>query len=427
MWCGQVVSGPKSELLRIALASATQQSIIPVTPPTQNSTYPIQLFGPAIQCDVASTADTLAFNASLTQGYNDGSFFTHQERFFVSNMSLKYNAWVPHQILLPNGTLTGQSYNLSNPDWNNSTSIETGPATINGSIAGPVINQPANQSSPAATDGSTLYIYMPSNAESMDMVLLTCKLHNASYGLEFHSDNSDKSVRINSVTVNEYILPFGQWIDCINPDYKSQSYNAMMWAFNKIMVGHGTFGDSYSEIMYTNTMIGATTLGQYLSGAKPATNAAVKFGVEQLFQNMTVSMYSSNQFILPANETPQVNTTIQASVNVFVYRPTYLYIAYGTSIACMLACVTLGCVALLQNNCSYTDDFSTVLRTTRCQDLDEIVPHTARGGADPLPRSMKEIKLRLITDGGVEGDGFALDRERAASTPNIATDENVEP
>lgn len=296
-WCGQVVTGPKSELLRIALSSATQQSIIPATPPTQNSTYPITLFGPAIQCDVPSTANALAFNASLTEGYNDHSFFTHQEVYFVSNVSLKYNAWVPHEVSVPNGTSPGLFYNLSNPDWNNTTDIVTSPGTINGSTAGPVVNQPANQSAPAATDGSTLYMYMPSNAESMNMVLLTCKLHNASYSLEFHSENSDKSVRINSVVFNEYILPYGEWIDCNNPDYKSQSYNAMMWAFNMIMVGHGTFGDTYSEIMYSNTMVGATTLDQYINGAKPATNSAVKFEVEQLFQNMTVSMYSSNQFM----------------------------------------------------------------------------------------------------------------------------------
>lgn len=92
----------------------------------------------------------------------------------------------------------------------------------------------------------------------------------------------------------------------------------------------------------------------------------------------------------------------------------------------MLACVALGCVALLQNNCSYTEEFSTVLRTTRHQDLDEIVPHTARGGADPLPSSLKEIRLRLMTDGGDEGAGFALDQARVASTPNIAADEGVE-
>lgn len=140
-------------------------------------------------------------------------------------------------------------------------------------------------------------MYMPSNVESTNMVLLTCKLHNASYSLEFHSENWDKSVRIKSVTINEYILPMGTYIDCNNPDYMSQSYNAMMWAFNKIMVGHGTFGNSYSEIMYANTMVGTTTLGQYIDGAKPATNAAVKSEVEQLFQNMTISMYSSNQFM----------------------------------------------------------------------------------------------------------------------------------
>lgn len=60
------------------------------------------------------------------------------------------------------------------------------------------------------------------------------------------------------------------------------------------------------------------------------------------------------------------------------------------------------------------------------QDLDAIVPDTVRGGADPLPKSLKEIRLKLITVGGVGGDGFALDQAKAVSTPNFAPDENVE-
>jgi len=100
-------------------------------------------------------ADVLAFNASLAEGYKNDSFYTYQEAHYVFNRSLKYNAWVPNQILLPNNSLSGQFYNLSNPAWNNLADIVTTPATRNGSNAGPAEGQPANQSSPAPTDGST--------------------------------------------------------------------------------------------------------------------------------------------------------------------------------------------------------------------------------------------------------------------------------
>ena len=166
MWCQQVVNGPKSELLRIALASATQQTIVPVTPPIQNSTYTVQLFGPAIQCDVASTADALAFNTSLTKAYTDNSFFTYEDHF-VPNKSLKYNAWVPHNQTLSNGTLTGVLFNITTPDWTNTTEVITIPGTVNGTSAGPVEYQSPDQPDPPVTDGSTLYMYMPTDFEAL--------------------------------------------------------------------------------------------------------------------------------------------------------------------------------------------------------------------------------------------------------------------
>jgi len=92
----------------------------------------------------------------------------------------------------------------------------------------------------------------------------------------------------------------------------------------------------------------------------------------------------------------------------------------------MLACVALGVAALLQNNCSYTDDFSTILRTTRRQDLNDVVPLMAQGGADPLPKSLQNVRLRLISDDGDQGDGFALDKAADTPTTDVAADESAE-
>ena len=305
-WCGQNVVGPKSELLGLALASASQQNIVPVSSTFHNSTYTLELFGPAVQCDAASAADVSAFNQSLTTANNDWSI---NDNSFVTDIILLYNAWVPQkEVKFTNGTDAGFSYNLTAPDWNNATSSSglispfLGPTTVNGDSAGPKEGQALNKTTSPATDGSTLYVYV-NGANNSGMALLTCKLHNASYTVDFQNLNSDKSVKIKNVSINEYILPYGEWIDCNNPDYTSQSYNAMMEAFNTILVGHGLNGtalqgsNGYSQAAFKNTLVGVTSLNDFIQGNRPTTDDAIKGELEQLFQNMTISMYSSKQFM----------------------------------------------------------------------------------------------------------------------------------
>ncbi len=60
------------------------------------------------------------------------------------------------------------------------------------------------------------------------------------------------------------------------------------------------------------------------------------------------------------------------------------------------------------------------------QDLNDVVPLMARGGADPLPKSLQNVRLRLISDDGDQGDGFALDKAADSPTTDVAADESSE-
>ena len=60
------------------------------------------------------------------------------------------------------------------------------------------------------------------------------------------------------------------------------------------------------------------------------------------------------------------------------------------------------------------------------QDLNDVVPLMARGGADPLPKSLQNVRLRLISDDGNQGDGFALDKAADSPTTDVAADESSE-
>jgi hypothetical protein len=77
--------------------------------------------------------------------------------------------------------------------------------------------------------------------------------------------------------------------------------------------------------------------------------------------------------------------TVEQSRNVYVYRLLDLYIAYGASIAASIVCAAIGVSALYRNGLCYSTNFSTILRTTRRHELDDLMTPADTKGGDPLP------------------------------------------
>ncbi|KAJ9607123.1 hypothetical protein H2200_008195 [Cladophialophora chaetospira] len=379
---------PSGELSRVALASASQGNILAIQTTYENATYGLSFVAPALKCQSVPEKKLSIFNTSLVEAYQSRWLpgFEVEAANSIgldpSSLRLLYNAWVVHP---DNGTMR----DLSNPDWNNETT--------------------------SASPGypNTEYFYLPSTSEPEGMVLLACHLYNATYDIDLYYENSRQNVTVKSVaTSNEVPMspPVGTWKIPIvlGTDYTSLVYNAVLFAFNNLVIASATTSDKFVLPLYSGGPAYATKLRQYIEGDRSISAAEIKNVLEELFRNITLSTLSSPSFQLSDAEVLPMNITTWFSENIYVYEPTDLYIAYGSAVACTLACVLWGCCVLVRNGVSYNTDFSTILRTTRRKEFDELVSRESRAGNAPLPPHIKTARLLYLTDRGLAEGGFAL-------------------
>ena len=118
----------------------------------------------------------------------------------------------------------------------------------------------------------------------------------------------------------------------------------------------------------------------------------------------------------------QNNTTLSrgpvtrfSTQNSFSYEPRNLFIAYGIGLLFSLIVVMFGLLCIKSASASYTNSFSTILRTTRNPELDAVVPSAESSGAEPLSKHLSHVRLVLRRKGhSLEGGGdsatfFAVD------------------
>lgn len=106
-------------------------------------------------------------------------------------------------------------------------------------------------------------------------------------------------------------------------------------------------------------------------------------------------------FRLNMTDRQLVNTTTITSEPRYTYRPTDIYIAYGSAILCASICTVIGCIALYLNQASYSNDFTTVIRTTRRREITDLITKQDSTGADPLSKAIGKVSVtfRALTKG----------------------------
>jgi hypothetical protein len=92
-------------------------------------------------------------------------------------------------------------------------------------------------------------------------------------------------------------------------------------------------------------------------------NQSLAYGIEQLFQNMTLSLLSKSQYLAEAGQMTDV--VLDRWLNVYAYDQKNLLISYGVALVLTLLACAVGCAKVYRNGVSYSNLFSTVLRTTR--------------------------------------------------------------
>jgi hypothetical protein len=125
----------------------------------------------------------------------------------------------------------------------------------------------------------------------------------------------------------------------------------------------------------------------------PTFNRSLASVVEELFHNMTLSLFSTEAYL--QNSTEDIHIKYNITQNTYAYDSRNLLISYGLAVSFALLAGIAGCISILSNGASYSNRFSTILRTTRGQELEELIAHNDRTGVDPLPKHLEKSRIDL--------------------------------
>jgi hypothetical protein len=285
--------------------------------------------------------------------------------------------------------------------------------------------------------------------------LLNCSIYNASYSVKVTSDSNGRGVLSKPELSVLNNIPFDTYastrvINMPLPANESATfgYLALMESFNRLVVGT-IFGRASSRIQNTSyyeerfltvqnegfkqtllpftadllpflsvsyaldqkgdyvedppdvkqwTVVGTIDGNMTVSYPNEAFssstfNRSLGSVLEELFQNMTLSLFSTEAFVEDSVESIEVAYNI--TQNTYAYDSRNLLISYGLAVSFALLAGIAGCISILSNGASYSNRFSTVLRTTRGQELEELVAHNDRTGVDPLPKHLEKARIDL--------------------------------
>ncbi|KAJ9611276.1 hypothetical protein H2200_004459 [Cladophialophora chaetospira] len=390
--------GPNSQLVRYSIASTAQQAIMAISPPSINSSYDLEFFAPAISCNPMSLSDITAFNETLKSTFQQYDIFNgsaEQLALPASDERLLYLAWTP-------SAYDDFTFNASYPNFG-----------LNSSY-------PMTTLDKLSDDGATIYVFMPEQTDGQVM-LLGCTLQNATYDVHFEFLDGQQNITIRPLQYMNPVSATGSALSrrcsaddpnlerCQQTAMTAPSQVAMMDVLGKLVVGsvvealRGGNPSPETAATYQTTLVQATALQPFIDQMETVSTARVSQVLEEMFQNVTISMFASSHLLKDSTTARRVPTTTTTTLNEYAYRPRDLYIAYGSALLCTLICVLLGCRALWKTGLSYSNNFSTIMRTTRRNEVNTLVHVSDSMGADPLAKHVAKATLRFdttITDTG---------------------------
>ncbi|KAL8885344.1 MAG: hypothetical protein Q9192_006657 [Flavoplaca navasiana] len=214
------------------------------------------------------------------------------------------------------------------------------------------------------------------------------------------------------------------------------SYQAVMHAFIDLVAGM----ISVAESEFTNTLIASTTklestvlaltpelaflqandrethqsvqqqavlwdqgpfTGLINDAAAPHSTLPFQQALEQLFQNITISLMSApdlqpntSSIYLP-NKTKVTSTTAE---NIYIYAASKLWLAYGLAVGTTALIASFGLAAMIANDASFSNKFSTILRLSKGAQLSYEINRPDLSGRDPLPAYANQVTVRFAPE-----------------------------
>jgi hypothetical protein len=431
-----VPGAASSRLLQLANSVAMESKILDLPGVGINTTYELQFPGPAVQCRplpesylgnfrnyMDHDCTGYSFNAT-TFSSSSPNEVKEIEYCGLDKLSLTYMSWMTHDNpmtdMRPPWEVKGDSMQPTFTPIGYSRSMIVATRRLN----------------PVVAKGSDMFdmIYEPWN-------VLNCSLHHAIYTANISSSasNVSKVVDFNveflsavarTPIVRRTSVSSGYTEDVppsTLPGATTNGYTAMIGGVSSILGGfirdrgrgkpNIQTGFRTSALMYTrelmqNTAINLTSPGLAwwaLTDSERASNspypeeafAATTFNeslgtaIELLFQRTTLSLLSKPLFVQDSGQ--PTNAIIQAWPNFYTYRPKHLLISYGVALTLTTLVCGIGFATIHRNEASYSNSFSTILRTTRghLESFDTLLVDRDQRGADPLPPHLAEAHVQL--------------------------------
>lgn len=406
--------GSSDDLTQLAFGVALQGDIATITPPALNLSYTSNFYAPSIQCSQANTSMIAGFDQRFGCELYDQSLNSTNRCGF----NYTYIAWVPIEF--------------SRVDLDASEGSGTIDFTPNydGSGYG-LTTSGAYQDEP-----TSLYIATVNDDDDM-WSLLNCSLYNSSYTVAFNYSDGNQTLKSSHTPLNS--LPFINLVSetmlanisgyppagslAYEAPHNSSSFQAVMDSFGQIMVGGIMYAISRTgggdNIMATSIL--KTRLRQCLTtqSQDQDLNACPSLAraAEELFQNITLSLFSKNNFTtIDSARSPATNVTLYNYPNIYQYTWQRLVLSYGLAILFALVAVIIGALSLLRSGQSYDHTFSTIVRTTRSKELDELIEPKDRDGRDPLPEYIADANVRV---GEASGARLSQVRELGSTATSL--------
>ncbi|KAH8892986.1 hypothetical protein GQ53DRAFT_822484 [Thozetella sp. PMI_491] len=385
---------PSSLIRRIAIQSALAREILPLPAPATNSSYALQFFGPTLQCNEANSSQQPAFNNYTRNLASRGTYVIPEL------LNLGINGTNPIYFELVYSGLSAPFYDPSRPFDEELVQFPLPLAEI---LAPQIWIQTSNRS-------------------------IVCVLVNASFdiGFDFSSGHQTITHRQPVQVLNEITFRMNcSGLTCM----QISCFAGLFLAWSDILEGNVTLGATtdgwvFSEVSSDMLLTGLTACDEienngwnippyvnllvFQDGIQPqflknlannifqretqdCRNRTIDRGIEDLASNITISMLSSSNLTTSTLLTP---VQFREMRNVYRYNSTDLLASYMTAVTVTLLTVSVGLYALSANGASHSNSFSTILRTTRNPDLDELSKGQNLGAA-PLDQDMKKCKLRF--------------------------------
>jgi hypothetical protein len=177
---------------------------------------------------------------------------------------------------------------------------------------------------------------------------------------------------------------------------KKPAINDSDWTFpaDQPMYPHNATEEQRFSVAYPTRYFRSPSFGRPLSVA-----------IEELFQNMTLSLFSESSYLRRASEAVDMTTSHYRII--YIYEPKRLLLSYGIALGLALVASIGGLLSINANHMSHSDRISTYVRTIAQPITRGSVQSNDESGGDPLPRSIARSTVKWRSAQSSLLDGYA--------------------